>query len=106
MKEYTVNQSRKRGNKLYAFQITEGPASTKKSNNNISINKYYFLWITTPIRASKILSAVGFGLFFLAHYLCLPLHSGFSTTKLPFHPSGLGFQEGSDDSDLIKRLQL
>ena len=44
--------------------------------------------------------------FFLAHYLCLPLYSGFSITKLPFHPSGLGFQEGSDDSDLIKRLQL
>ena len=64
MKEYTVNQSRKQGNKLYAVQITEGPASTKKSNNNISVNKYYFLWITTPIRASKILSAVVFGLFF------------------------------------------
>ena len=106
MKEYTVNQSRKRGNKLYAIQITEGPAKTKKSNNNISINKYYFMWITTLIRASKILSTVVFGLFFLAHYLCLPLYSGFSTTKLPFHPSRLGFQEGSEDSNLIKRLQL
>ena len=56
--EYAVNQS---GNKLYAFQISEGPASTKKSNNNISLNKlikalldwsshYFhliFMWITT-----------------------------------------------------------
>ena len=36
----------------------------------------------------------------------LPLYSGFSTTKLPFHPPRLGFQEGSEDSNLIKRLQL
>ena len=56
------------------------------------------------IRVSKILLAVVFRLFFFrSHCISLPIYSGFSIPKLRFHPSGLGFQEGSD---LIKRLQL